>query len=170
MDNIKEMEARIQQALNSVKGIQDICPVRSEDRREILTLEEEAEKRSLMGLGKVTNAGVREVLKFELLFIALTNLEFEWGRHPTLILKKGDQLVGEEIYDEEIIAQLSKSPNAWFMHKNFVIYKDLVSFPQDIMQKICHFELPGLPGDWPSPDADHHIPPGSAVCQPLHAV
>ncbi len=64
-----------------------------------------------------------------------------------MVLKKGEKLVGESLYDEDTIAKLSQAPNVWFMHRNFVIYKDLVSFPKDIMQKICHFEIPGLPGD-----------------------
>ena len=34
------------------------------------------------------------------------------------------------------------------MHQNFVIYKDKLSFPQDLMRKICHFEIPGIPADW----------------------
>jgi hypothetical protein len=154
MDDVKQLETRIRLALRSGKGIQDVGPLRSEDRQKVLSLEEEAEKRSLMGLGKVVNAGVREVLQFDSVYVALTNMEFEWGCHPTLVLMKGDQRVGEEVYDEAVIAELSKDPNAWFMHKNFVIHKDLVSFPQDIMQKICHFELPGLPADWLSMNAE----------------
>ena len=31
------------------------------------------------------------------------------------------------------------------MHKNFVVYKDKISFPQDIMKKTCYFEIPSLP-------------------------
>ncbi len=38
--------------------------------------------------------------------------------------------------------------NVWFLHKNFVVYKDRVSFPQDVMKKICYFEIPCHPADW----------------------
>jgi len=147
MEDVKQLNTRIKQALNKVKGILSVYSIRSEDRRQILTLEEEAEKRSLMGLGKVINAGIREVLRFDSVYVALTNMEYNWGYCSALVLKKGDQLVGESIYDEAVIAKLSGAPNVWFMHRNFVIYKDLVSFPKDIMQKICHFEIPSLPGD-----------------------
>lgn len=154
MNDVKQLDALIKQTLIKVKGIQCVYPLRIEDRREILDLEKEAEKRSLMGLGKVINSGVRKVLQYDLVYVFLTNMEFSWGHCSALILKKGDQLVGEDIYDEAVLAELSKSPNAWFMHENFVIYKDFISFPQDIMQKICHFELPGMPADWLSEDTD----------------
>ncbi len=147
MNDAKQLNSRIQQALSKVKGILNFCPIRKEDRDKILVLEQEAEKRSLMGLGKVINAGIREVLLFDSVYVALTTMEYNWGHCSALVLKKGDKLVGESIYDEALIAKLSQAPNVWFMHRNFVIYKDLVSFPKDIMQKICHFEIPGLPGD-----------------------
>ncbi len=143
--------------MKKVKGIQDFCEIHFEDRQKILELEEEAEKRSLMGLGKVINSGVREILQYQSIYLALTNMQFPWGHCATLVLKKGGRLVGEEIYDEAVIAKLKDNKNVWFMHRNFVIYKDLVSFPKDIMQKICHFEIPSLPADWLSKDSESGV-------------
>jgi hypothetical protein len=143
-----QLNIKIQQALTKIKGILSVCSVRSADHSEILRLEDEAEKRSLMGMGKVINSGVRTALQFDSIYVALTSKEFNWGHCSSLILKKGDKLVGEDLYDEEVLAKLAKSPNAWFLHKNFVIYKDLISFPKDIMQKVCHFEIPGVQVDW----------------------
>jgi hypothetical protein len=157
MDDIKQLDTWIKQTLNKVQGIQAVCSILPEDQLRILALEEEAEKRSLMGLGKVINTGVREVLQFDSIYVALTNLQFSWGHCATLILKKGDRIVGEEIYAETAIAELRKNKNVWFMHKNFVIYKDLVSFPKDIMQKICHFEIPGLTADWLTSDKKNGV-------------
>lgn len=135
-------------ALEKVKGIVKAYPFAPEDRGKIMEIEADAEKRSLMGLGKVVNVGVREVLKCDLIYVALNNMDFDWGCHATLVLKKGDEIVGAEVRDEEIIARLSKQKNVWFMHKNFVVYKDKMSFPQDIMKKICYFEIPCLPAEW----------------------
>jgi len=134
-------------ALKKVKGIVEVSPLLEKDRQEVLSIEEDAEKRSLMGLGKVVNVGVREVLTCDLIYVALTDMEFEWGS-CSLILRKGEEMVGEEVHDEEIIARLAKKKNVWFMHKNFVIYKDKISFPQDIIKKLCHFEIPCLPAEW----------------------
>jgi hypothetical protein len=135
-------------ALNSVKGIMKAGLFSSDDRRKMLDIEQEAEKKAFMGLGNVVNAGVRKVLTFELIYVALTNMDFAWGAHPSLVMRKGEELVGEEVQDKQRIAELSKRKDVWFMHQNFVIYKDKVSFPQDLMKKICHFEIPGLPADW----------------------
>jgi hypothetical protein len=140
----------ILEALSRLKGISRIALLAGEDRRKVLEIEEEAEAKSLMGLGKVINAGVRAVIECDRVYVALTNMEFNWGYRPNLLMKKGGDTVGEEVTDEETIERLSKDKNNWFMHKNFVVFKDKVSFPQDVMKKICHFEIPyhPAPPDW----------------------
>ncbi len=136
------------EALESTTGLLKAVLLSDESRREILEIESDAEKRSLMGLGKVTNAGVREVMGSDLVYAALTDMDFSWGNDPSLILKKGPEVVGLEVRDEETIEALKQQENVWFLHKNFVIYKDRIQFPQDIMQKVCQFEIPGLPANW----------------------
>jgi hypothetical protein len=135
-------------SLKKVKGIVDVSPLSEKDKQKVITIEADAEKQSLMGLGKVINIGVREVLTFDLVYVALMDEEFQHGGGPFLILKKGEEVVGEEVKDEEVIARLSKKENVWFIHKNFVVYKDKISFPQDIMKKVCHFEIPSFPAEW----------------------
>jgi hypothetical protein len=135
-------------ALKQAKGIVDAIALSDEDRERILQIEEDAERRSLMGLGKVTNTGVKAVMDCDLVYVALNNMDFDWGCQATLVLKKGDEIVGEEIRDAERIQALSGKRNVWFMHRNFVIYKDRVCFPEDIMSKTCHFEIPCLSAEW----------------------
>ena len=135
-------------ALKKVKGIVDASPLSEEDRKQVLEIEQDAEKKSLMGLGRVVNTGVREVLNYDLIYVALTSMDFDWGCRPSLVLKKGQEVVGEEIRDKEAIARLSNQKNVWFMHQNFVIYKDKLSFPQDIIKKVCHFDTPCIPAEW----------------------
>jgi hypothetical protein len=134
--------------LHRVRGISRALALPEEDRRRVLDVEEQAEQKSLMGLGKVVNAGVREVLRCDRVYVALTSMDFDWGCKPNLLMKKGDEIVGEEVSDEGAIRRLGQQKNVWFMHKNFVVYKDRVSFPQDVMQKICYFEIPCHPADW----------------------
>ncbi len=134
--------------LNGVTGIVKAYPFSDRDRPKILKIEKEAEEKGLMGLGKVVNSGVRDVLKCDLIYIALTDMDFDWGCDSSLVLKKGAEIVGQEVRDEKIIADLSNQKNVWFMHQNFVVYKDKISFPQDIMKQICHFDIPALPATW----------------------
>ena len=135
-------------AFSKVEGLINTSPFSNDDRPKMLDIEQEAEKNAFMGLGNVVNAGVREVLACGLIYVALTNMDFEWGCGPSLVMKKGEELVGEEVRDEQRLAELSNRKDVWFMHQNFVVYKDKVSFPQDLMKKICHFEIPGLPAEW----------------------
>ncbi len=135
-------------ALSKVKGLIHSRPLSDEDRQRVLDIEQEAEKKSLMGLGNVINTGVREVLTCDLIYVALTNMNFEWSCRSTLILKKGQELAGEEIRDQKAITELSKRQDVWFMLDNFVIYKDKIAFPDDIINKVCYFETPCFPAEW----------------------
>jgi hypothetical protein len=139
------MGAALMSALRKVKGIVSCCPLPNDDHPRILEKEIEAEQRSLMGLGKVVNTGVREILNYDWVYAALTSMEFDWGCQSSLLLKKGQEIVGQEVRDQAMLAELAGQKNVWFLHKNFVVYKDRIAFPQDIMKKICHFEIPVLP-------------------------
>jgi hypothetical protein len=144
----------ILKALRHVKGLVRTKALREEDYPGILDKELAAEQRSLMGLGKVVNAGVREVLTHDLVYASLTSMDFDWGCYSTLLLKKGDEIVGQEVRDKAMLADLAKQKNIWFLHKNFVVHKDKISFPNDIMKKICHFEIPCLPAEFCVVDDD----------------
>ena len=138
----------ILKALLRVKGIVRVAPFADKDRQKVIDIEQEAEAKSLMGLGKVVNAGVREVVKCDWIYVVLTDMDFDWSCRPNLLMKKGGEIVGEEVTDAKTIERLACEKNVWFMHKNFVVYRDRVSFPQDIMKKICYFEIPCHPADW----------------------
>jgi hypothetical protein len=149
-----ESDALMVSTLEKVKGINRAKPFADPDRARIEQIEADAEKQSLMGLGKVVNVGIKKVFKCDRVYVALNDMDFDWGCYTTLLLKKGDIVVGQEVRDENVIAKLSKRNDVWFMHKNFAVYKDKISFPQDIMQKRCIFEIPCLPAQWCRVDND----------------
>lgn len=136
-------------ALQRVKGIAAAVSLADEDRERVRAIEAEVETKSLLGLGKVINAGIQEVLQCDWIYVALSTMEFDWACRSNLLMKKGDEVVGEEVTDKATIDRLSTDKNVWFLHKNFVVYKDKVVFPQDVMQKICYFEIPCHPATWP---------------------
>ncbi|NIQ40060.1 MAG: methylamine methyltransferase corrinoid protein reductive activase [Proteobacteria bacterium] len=153
-------------SLKKVKGIVGVHPFSDPDRAKILTIEQEAEEKGLMGLGKVVNTGIREVLNCDFIYVGLTSMDFDWGCSPTLVLKKGEEVVGEEVRDEKAIQRLSGLENVWFMHDNFVVYKDKVDFPRDIIKKTCQFEIPALPARWRLPDDDSLQSPSIIYANP----
>lgn len=135
---------QIEDYLKRMKGIEAVFFLDEEDRVRLLDIEIDAEKKSFMGLGACYNSGIRDVLRCPLVFLGITDMDFQWGCGSHMILKKGEEIVGEDVYEESRIEQLKKRDDVWFLHKNFVVYKDKVDFPRDIVDKKCCFELPAL--------------------------
>jgi len=148
MTGQKELDRQVIEILGKVKGIVLADRLNSQDIERILELESAAEERSILGMGKLINSGLREVLARDRVYVALTNMEFDWGCSSSLLLRKGDEVVGEEVHDDEAIRILKQTPDVWFMHDSFVIYKDRMSFPKDLADDTCRFEIPCLPADW----------------------
>jgi hypothetical protein len=75
-------------------------------------------------------------------------------------------VVGEEILDKELLDEVSNQQDVWVMGQNFVVYKDRVCFPQDIVKKICHFETPCIPVDWCTVEDDRFECHSIIFCNP----
>jgi len=128
----------------SIKGIVAAFALNEADRFQLLEIEREAEKKAFMGMGMCYNSGIRDVLRCPTVILAITEMDFDWGCQSHLRLMKDDEVVGEEIRDPARIEALTGQANVFFLHKNFVIYKDKVDFPRDVVEKKCCFELPAL--------------------------
>jgi hypothetical protein len=137
----------IRDCIGRMKGIRALFVLDAADKFSLLNIEVEAEKKAFMGMGKTYNSGIREVLRCPLVVVAITDMDFEWGCQSHMLLKKDDMIVGEEVRDPDRIAHLRTQPSVFFLHKNFVIYRDRVDFPRDIVEKRCCFELPALTAD-----------------------
>jgi hypothetical protein len=138
------LEDRREMCVRSIQGIEDAFILEAEDRFRLLEIETRAEKKAFMGLGLCYNSGIREVLRCPTVILAITTMDFDWGCQSHVVLKKGDEIVGEEVKRPERIQELEEQANVFFLHKNFVIYKDKVDFPRDVVEKKCCFELPAL--------------------------
>jgi len=147
-----EAAGTIEDLLKIIRGIEAVFLLDEEDRLRLLDIELDAEKKCFMGLGLCYNSGIREVLRCPLVFLGITTMDFDWGCQSHMILKKDEEIVGEEVYEESRIEELRKRKDVWFLHQNFVIYKDRVNFPRDIIEKQCCFELPVLTPEEPLPD------------------
>jgi len=150
----ENVDEAILAAVPARKGVVAVKPFSDSHREQALQLEAEAEEKGLMGFGKVLNVGVRNVLACELIYVALVDMEFDWSPYASLVLKKGDELVGEEIKDKELLAKICRERDTWVMTGDFVVYKDRIAFPHDILKKVCHFEVPGHTMDWVPPDPE----------------
>ena len=110
--------------LKEVQGIVEIRALSQHEIEVILSLEEEAERRVVMGLAKGLNLGVREALKRSYVLAAITDMNFDWGRKPVVKMVMGEEVVGEEIRDPTLLEDFKKRGNVVF--GSFVIYKDKV--------------------------------------------
>lgn len=145
---------RILVCVRSIKGIVAAFSLDEADRFQLLDIEAEAEKKAFMGMGMCYNSGVRDVLRCPVVILAITTMDFDWGCQSHLRLMKEDEVVGEEVRDQSKIQDLEGRANVFFLHRNFVIYKDKVDFPRDVVEKKCCFELPALNAEAALPGLD----------------
>lgn len=142
-----QADDKILARVRSINGIEAAFVLDQPDRFQLLDIETDSEKKAFMGMGLCYNTGIRDVLRCPVVVVAITTMDFSWGCQAHMVLKKGDEIVGEEVRDPSQIQNLENQPNVTFLHKNFVIYKDKVDFPRDIVEKRCCFELPALVPD-----------------------
>lgn len=130
------------------KGVRAAFPLLDRDRNTLRELEDEAGKNAFMGLGRFVNTGVTAALQRRYLFAALTDPQFDWGCKAALSLTVKGVTAGEEVRDPEEIRRLRGRDDVWFMYESFVVYKNRIDYPRDLMSPDCRFETPALPADW----------------------
>ncbi len=156
------MEPYILRKIAEMKGVFSptlLCP---EDRKKILMLEAEAEKRIMMGKIPGINLGVRTALKMDYVVAALTNMEFEWPE-ATCILVCNSKAVGEVVHNESRLRMLKEKGE--LVLGSLVIYKKLYKKADRRKMKLIILPLMvsmEIEGYWiivgsPSPPADHYI-------------
>ena len=156
------LEPDILRRVAEVKGVFSPMLLGPEDRRSILRLEAEAEKRIMLGRISGINLGVRTVLKMDYVVAALTNMEFEWPK-ATCILVCDNRAVGEVVHDKNRLRMLREKGE--IVLGNLVIYKKL--YRKASRRKMRLIILPlrvamEIEGYWvivgsPSPPTDHYI-------------
>ncbi|TDA30511.1 MAG: hypothetical protein DSO00_01185 [Archaeoglobi archaeon] len=103
---MKTKMQEILEFLRSLKGIEDVKLLTESEKRELMRIEEQAEKSSLMGLMPGINQGVREAIGRTFTVAAITNNEFEWPKRGTVKFIYRGEVIGEEIRGEEKLRKL----------------------------------------------------------------
>lgn len=111
--------------LRSVNGIEDVKLLTESEKRELIRIEEQAEKCSLMGLMPGVNQGVREAISRTFTVSAITNDDFEWPIRGTVRFVYKGEIIGEEIRDEEELERLKKEGNR-VIGDIFVLYSQKI--------------------------------------------
>ncbi len=109
--------------LLSIKGIRKVRLLSDEERRIVLELEREAEKRVLMGLMPGVNLGVREALSRDFTVAAITQDEFEWPERGLIKIMCDDEVLGEDVRSQEELESLKREGHK-VIANYIVIYRD----------------------------------------------
>ncbi|MEM3754948.1 MAG: hypothetical protein QXE19_04605 [Candidatus Bathyarchaeia archaeon] len=112
----------IKEVLLSIPGIIDVRYLDRKHFEEILKLETLVEK-SMIGI-RCFNEGLREVLKRQVVLVIVHLPNLRHPPEPIILWKIGEEIVGEEVWEDEKIEKLKKDPNIIFLGKNFILYKD----------------------------------------------
>lgn len=119
-------DAHLEEALTALRECRGVLAAEilsEEDKKRILDVESKVEEKTILGMCKSFNKGVRESLQREFVIaMVIQTSEFEYPHHPYMNMICGDQVVGELINDEKRIEELGRNPTNLFIWKNFVVY------------------------------------------------
>ncbi|MEM3708443.1 MAG: hypothetical protein QXF43_02225 [Nitrososphaerales archaeon] len=153
--------------LKNIKGVHAVCELEKEECKTLLEREMEAEKCILGGMGRSFNAGMREVLKREIVLAILHSNEYCWPPEKIQIVSMGE-VIGEEIRCEEELKKFKERKDIILIGNTFVICKDKVS---KVLSQTSYFLFPplsvpelkdvdeiyGVVAAMPSPPVDRYI-------------
>ncbi len=143
MSNLNDRRAVIDKVisiLKEVKGFHAVCELDKEESKEILEREVEAEKCVLGGMGRGFNAGVREVIKREVILAVLHDKTCVWPPEKVQIICMGE-VIGEEIRTEEELREFKERKDVVLLGDTFLVYKEKLS---EAFSQISYFLFPPL--------------------------
>ncbi|MDI9610811.1 MAG: hypothetical protein QFX36_05735 [Archaeoglobales archaeon] len=144
---MKTKMAEVMDFLKSLKGVEDLKLLTESERKEILRIEEQAEKASLMGLMPGINQGVREALLRTFVLAGITNDEFEWPIKGTVRFVYKGEVIGEEIRDKEELEKLKSEGNR-VIGDIFVLYSEKIAKLGITDLRIATLVIPPLELSW----------------------
>jgi len=113
-----------------------------EDRESLRGLETESNVRlGLPGLD-IVNEGVREVLSRQHVVVISHSPALRHPPGPIIVIADGERIVGEEVWEPGQLERLSKDPNAIFLGKSLVLYRDALTQARGKPLKLTYRALP----------------------------
>jgi len=133
-------KGEVEKVLSRLPGVIKVAPLSQKDGAEVLRLEEEAEKKVMMGLCKGVNLGLREALKRKNVFACATDLNLSWPECSLMKIVCNSEIIGQDIYDEAVLEDLKKKGN--MIAGNLVIYRDRMKAFKDRREEMRVHMLP----------------------------
>jgi hypothetical protein len=160
--------------LKQCKGICSIIKkIDDLERKKIMELELQEETKLLQFGATIENQSVKEALSRDFVLLVTNNQNFEY-KEPTIILKAGDEIVGEQILDANLLTELRGKRGYFLSGNDFVIYTYKLrkmgrtqlrfitlpfSFPNEEIKKVVKdlYGAKDLICGWPSRAVDLYI-------------
>jgi len=141
--------AELRNVLDKLEGCRGVLSVRLLDEEEkdcIMRVEGQAEDKTLWGMCKSLNQGLREAVsrKYTIAMVIDTS-KFEYPHHPYTRMECEDLIVGEQVMDEEKIKELKKDPTNLFLWNEFVVYVKKIPRDPERRKKLRVVFLPRAP-------------------------
>jgi len=137
--------------LLNTPGVVACWVVPDEDRDSLRQLENEANSRlGLPGMA-IVNEGIKDALARQHTVMISHSSTLRHPPGPIILMCDEDNVVGEEIWEPGQFEKLSKDPNALFLGKSLILYRDALAKakgkPLKLMYKALPFpEIEEVPG------------------------
>jgi len=135
------VEAVVKRLLKT-PGVVGCWVVPDEDRDSLRQLENEANVRLGLPGMDIVNEGVKDALAREHVVMISHSPALRHPPGPIILICDGESVVGEEIWQPGQFETLSKDPNALFLGKSLVLYRDALTNARGKPLKLAYKALP----------------------------
>jgi len=119
------------ETLRQCRGVRRLKLLTDDEKRLLLGVEAEVERRVILGLCPSLNLGVREAVdrRFTVAMVIQTS-EFPYPHHPYMRVMLDDMVVGEQVSARGRVSELRKLPGNMLLWDDFVVYRSRL--PRDL--------------------------------------
>jgi len=128
--------------LMSTPGVVACWVLPDEDRAAIRQLETEANLRLALPGMDIVNEGVKQVLERQHVVVISHSPALRHPPGPIIVICDEERVVGEEIWEPSRYGKLSKDPNALFLGRSLVLYRDALARARGKRLKLTYRALP----------------------------
>jgi hypothetical protein len=141
-DDIMDTVETVVKRLLKTPGVVACWVVPDADRDSLRQLENEANLRLGLPGMDIVNEGIRDALARQHVVIISHSPALRHPPGPIIVILDGERIVGEEIWQPGEYERLSKDPNALFLGKSLVLYRDALGQARGKPLKLAYRALP----------------------------
>ena len=113
-----------------------------EDREELSRLEANANSHLRLPGIEIVNEGIRDVLQRQHVLMIAHSPELRHPPEPILVVLNGDEIVGEEVWEQERIETLAHDKNFFLLGKNLALNREALARAKGKNLKLVYKGLP----------------------------